>query len=125
MNVLSLDYGLAHTGIAFADGPLAQPLFTVPTKNLFVRLPQILDQFKPEKIIISRLNQELMAHVEELSRFISRLSSAQICLFDETLTTYDAKQALLHRTKSARKSLEHQAAAAILLQSWLDAQGVA
>lgn len=119
MNYLGLDYGLTHLGIAFADGPLASPLTTIPTAQAQKLLPVLVDTHHIDEIIIGRPDKSLKS---EFDKFIKSLGivNCGLRLVDETLSSHDARQKLLHTTQSRRKAKEHSAAAALILQSWLD-----
>lgn len=120
---LGIDYGRAKIGLSLASGPLAEPLSTVPTDKILSLLPQIISQYDIKTIVIGLpdgpVNKEIHKFVSRLQN-IPSLSKVKIVLQDETLSTYDAKHALMHSTPQRRKTKEDSVAAAIILQSWLD-----
>lgn len=113
MNYLGLDYGEAKVGIAIAEGPLADPLMTVATKSAISSIEQLLRTYTIDEIIIGDCPPEFKSQLEELGLPVQTV--------DETLSSHDAREALLHTTQTKRKEQEHEVAAAIILQNWLDA----
>jgi putative transcription antitermination factor YqgF len=120
---LGLDYGHAKIGLALAVGPLAEPLSTVPTSKILTLLPQLISQHNITTLVIGLpdgpVNKEIHTFVSNLQD-IPSLSKIKIILQDETLSTQDAQNALMHSTPKRRKTREDSVAAAIILQSWLD-----
>lgn len=120
MNYLGLDYGRSHVGVALATGPLAEPLTTLPNTNLLIRLKQLITQHKIRTIIIGHPEGALASEVRQLVSLLGALNLIVI-LADETLSSRDAVRSLLHTSRKKRAVNQHAAAAAIILQSWLDA----
>jgi putative transcription antitermination factor YqgF len=114
MNYLGIDYGEAKVGIALAEGPLADPLMTVATKSALSSLQQLIKTYAIEQIIIGDCPTEFKTQLENLG--------VPVVMVDETLSSHDAREALMHTSQTKRKEQEHEVAAAIILQSWLDAQ---
>ena len=114
MNYLGLDYGAAHIGVALATGPLAEPLATLNTNTCISELEILISQHNIKGIIIGNA----------ASDFLNQLAIFNLPIHqtDETLSSQDAVKSLLHTTQSRRQQLEHSAAAAIILQSWLDSK---
>lgn len=119
MNYLGLDYGTSHIGVAIATGPLASPLTTISTSSAPKLLKALVDKHQITALIIGVSDTRSNATVSELTAELSFLN-LPVYLVDETLSSHDARTALLHTTKSRRKDLEHAASAAIILQTWLD-----
>lgn len=121
MNYLGLDYGAKHIGVAIATGPLAEPLTTIPTEKSTKLLKSLVDKHDIKGLVIGALDGSASPTVRQLTDQLSFLR-LPIYLVDETLTSHDARQALLHTTQGRRQELEHAASAAIILQSWLDSK---
>ncbi len=115
MTYLGIDYGESHVGIAISEGVLAEPLATFPAKSAISSLKKL--------IITHRVDQLVVGDCPE--SFLNSLSHMGIPVVqaDESLSSFDARVSLAHTTKTRRKNLEHQAAAAIILSSWLDSEG--
>jgi putative transcription antitermination factor YqgF len=120
MNYLGLDYGKKHIGVALAAGPLAEPLDTVDIVQAVKVIGQLADQHRVGGIIIGLPEGPVRSAAQN---FIDQLLVLNVPVFpvDETLSSHDATASLLHTSRSRRKIRAHAAAAAIILQSWLDA----
>lgn len=112
MNYLGLDYGAAKIGVALATGPLAEPLITIKTEKALQSIKLLLDKHNIDSIVVGDCPDNFLDKLSQLS-IVYRV--------DETLSSYDARQALMHTTQKKRRNEEHAAAAAIILQNWLDA----
>jgi len=112
MNYLCLDCGGKHIGVAIATSPLAEPLATYDTSQIFNILPSLITHHSITRIVIGNSPGEFFHKL--------KLLGVEVVQVDETLTTVDATKALFHTTKSRRKAQIHSASAAIILQSYLD-----
>src|SRR3989344_3538865 len=112
MNYLGLDYGKARVGVAVAEGPLAQPLVTLDTQNAIRLIKELVIRYKIDSIVIGDCPQEFLSELQ--------IFKLPVIVTDDTLSSHDAREGLLHTTQKRRKNLEHQASATIILQSWLD-----
>jgi len=112
MNYLGLDYGQKHIGIALATGPLAEPLTTIPTENALQLIKELINKYRIQAIIIG-------THDESFQKLLEQLG-IPVYEVDETLSSHDARQSLLHTSQKKRRLSEHAASASIILQSWLD-----
>jgi RNase H-fold protein (predicted Holliday junction resolvase) len=112
VNLLGLDYGAAHIGVAIATGSLAEPLTTLSTSQAIEHLKTLVTNNKITAIIIG----------DTSASFKDALLTLHLPIYqtDETLSSHDARLALLHTTQTRRKVKEHAVAAAVILQSWLD-----
>lgn len=115
MKYLGIDYGEKHVGVAMADGLLATPLDTFETSQALALIKRIIEKDKFTKIIIGDCPDSFLQNLIELG--------IDVCQTDETLSSHDARNKLLHRTPKKRQELEHSVAAAIILQTWLDSRG--
>ncbi len=112
MNYLGLDYGESHIGVALANGPLAEPLTTIATPRALQLIKQLIAGHKIDELVVGDCPEGFINKLSELELPINQA--------DETLSTHDATQLLLHTTQTRRKNTEHAAAAAVILQNWLD-----
>ena len=112
MNYLGLDYGESHVGVAIATGPLAQPLTTLDTKKALLSIKQLVEMQSINAVVIGNSSPEFLFGLKSMGVPVHQV--------DETLSSVDAVEMLKHTTQSKRKSLEHSAAAAVILQSFLD-----
>lgn len=112
MNYLGIDYGEAKVGLAVALGPLAEPLTTVETGQALQVIKQMLEKNPINGIIIGKASEEFLTKLKALG--------PKVIEVDETLSSHDARLQVAHKPKLRRKMAEHSAAAAIILQNWLD-----
>ncbi|MCL4397838.1 RuvX/YqgF family protein [Patescibacteria group bacterium] len=109
--ILGVDYGESWCGIATSEGSLADPLKTVPTKNIFAEV----ERLKPEKVVVG-ISEKNMA--KKTLVFVDKLAAwtkMPIETVDETLTSVEAAG-----IKTKDKQKQHAVAAALILQRYLD-----
>lgn len=120
MNILGLDFGRQHLGIALATTPLAQPLKTIPTNQALNELPRLISDHHIDRLVVG-LSE---GHIgDETKAFASKLQSAfniPIDFHDETLTSKSAASNLTHAKLNKRRGPDHHYAAALILQDYLD-----
>jgi putative transcription antitermination factor YqgF len=124
---LCLDLGTAHTGLAIShEGILAQPLATIFESNkekLVGKLLPFIVKNHPEKIVIGTPNHgPLVKEAIDLKTKLEKIFPGEIILFPEDLSTRSARSVLKETGKTLvrRKKAEHQTAAAIILEDYLD-----
>jgi RNAse H-fold protein YqgF len=133
---LGLDPGDARIGVAISDdlGLLAHPLETIDVRKSdpVARVAELAAEKSVAAIVVGvprNMDGSFGPAAEKSRAFIEALKSRVSCRvvpWDERLTTVAAQRAL---HGAGRKAKEHrkvidQAAAQILLQSWLDAAAV-
>lgn len=111
MNILGLDYGEKYIGVAYAEDKLAEPLTTLNNKIAISEIKKLVTNFKIEKIIVGDCPKDFLENLKEV---------VKVEQTDETLSSHDARQMLMHTTQTRRKEKEHSIAAAIILQTWMD-----
>jgi putative Holliday junction resolvase len=134
MRILGLDYGSKRIGVAVCDelGIMAHAVTTITRKNKESDLEAIANQIKfysVEKIVVGypvKLNGTEGRQCEKVNRFIQHLErrfALPVIRWDETLTTKDAEEILVHAgtRRNKRRKVIDRIAAAIILQSYLDA----
>lgn len=135
MKIMGLDFGEKRMGVAISDpgGKLARPLVTLtrPKERPWLDLLEpLIRQHGPDEIVIGyprRLDGSpgtLAAAVEELARGLGRISGVSVVLRDESLTTIEAAAKLAEsgmRRRARRKKID-TAAAAVILQDYLDSR---
>jgi putative Holliday junction resolvase len=128
MRVLALDYGSGRTGVAISDasGVLARPLTTVrrvAARAGLAELSAIIEREQPELIVVGlplTLSGQKGVQAAETSSFVGRLRercAIPIVMEDERFTTRIARD-----LTPGRKGSDDAAAAAVLLQGFLDAR---
>ncbi len=115
MNYLGIDYGEAKIGIAIATEPLAEPLTTINnTNNALQIIKQLVEENAINRVIIGDCSEEFLQSLKKLGVEVEQV--------DETLTSHDARENLLHTTQTKRRLIEHQVAATLILQNFLDSR---
>ena len=132
--VLGIDPGDVRVGLAISDelGMLAHPLETVEVrkKELVPYIAEIVRQKAVGTIIVGvprNMDGTFGPAAEKSRAFITLLKEAVTCPvlpWDERLSTVSAQRNLRESGRKAKdqKGIIDQAAAQIILQSWLDAQ---
>jgi len=124
MTILALDPGTKNIGLALATDNLASPLTTLSfssSQQLIQDLDPIIKKHKITHLIMGLPSGPLKPFVIQLKKNLTQhFVQLKVNFFDETLTSHQAQKNLLHKKRRSRKKLSHAAAAAIILQSWLD-----
>lgn len=125
MKILGIDYGKRKIGLATAEGNIAAPHSVLHVKSLDQAVKKVEEVVKAEKVekIVVGISEGKMA--EEQRAFAESLRfklSLPTMLWDETLTTQDARVLAIDAgiKKKKRKALEDAFAATVVLQSFLD-----
>ena len=130
MNYLGLDYGTKHIGVALATGPLAEPLITIPPSKALKLIAELVKKYDISEIVIGQPDKVLKLEFKKFVNYLLakretrfEIVNCELKIVDETLSSMDARQSLLHTTQKRRRTGEHSAAASIILQNWLDSKG--
>jgi putative Holliday junction resolvase len=136
--VMALDYGDRRIGIALSDplGVSAQPLLTLERRSRaddFDRLTRLVREHEVSRVVVGLplgMDGSRGERVRLTELFMERVRKATglpVEAWDERLTTVQAERALIESDvrRQRRRSVIDQAAAVILLQSWLDARRAA
>lgn len=120
MRLLGIDYGLRHIGLAISDGDLASPLGTA--KDL-ANVVKVVSLQNIDKIIIG-LPDPHAVRIKNFGTRLSELTDLPIEYWDETLSTVTARKKMTAAGSSTREKKRHidQNAAAVILQSYIDAE---
>ena len=136
MRILAIDHGTKRMGIAISDEmrTIAQPLEHIaaePLDKFFDRLAQIIAE-KQISLIVVGVPRNMdgtygpaAAKVQEFVAALKDVVTVPIKSWDERLTSVQANRYLIEADvrRSRRKEKVDKTAAAILLQSYLDAAG--
>jgi putative Holliday junction resolvase len=136
MRILALDHGTKRIGVAVSDElkMIAQPLEFVPAEpfaDFLARLKEILREKEVELILIGmprNMDGSYGPAALKVQEFMAALRGAitiPIKAWDERLTSVQANRLLIQGNvrREDRKQKVDKMAAAILLQSYLDAGG--
>jgi len=132
--VLGIDFGDVRIGVAISDelGFMAHPLETIDVRKT-AAIPRIRDLVSArdvETVVVGlprNMDGSHGAASEKVVKFVASLRATLPCKVvtcDERLTTVSAQRSLQEAGRKAKdqKNIIDQAAAQVILQSWLDAQ---
>jgi putative holliday junction resolvase len=132
IRVLALDLGEARVGVALSDplGMTAQPLEVVPRYKLLQRLPELIEEYEVTRIVVGlplRLDGskgQAATAVKAAAKEIEAATKLKVELWDERLTTAQAQRIMIgaDASRKDRKANIDKVAAALILQSYLDAK---
>lgn len=140
MRALGVDYGMKRVGLALSDatGMLARPWKTIAVRGIENQVSELTRAIEAlvaepdglDAIVIGlprRLSgepNEQTAAVQNLAARLRARTALSIVLQDERLTSHEAEALLSRREKDWRKRKPQldAAAAAVILQDYLDAQ---
>ena len=132
--VLGIDPGEARVGVAVSDdlGMLAHPLETIDAskRDPCDRIAELVAQKAARAVIVGvprNMDGSFGPAAEKARALIEKLKlrvKCEVLPWDERLTTVSAQRALREAGRKAKdqRSVIDQAAAQILLQSWMDSQ---
>jgi putative transcription antitermination factor YqgF len=124
MNYLCLDYGEQHTGLAYSQGFLAEPLYTLPTSLLLTKITSIIADFKIETLVIGLSENLIGEKTKVFAKKIETLTGLPVIFHDETLSSQDTRRNMAQmgmKKKRREGKIDHLVAAAIL-DDYLDSQ---
>jgi len=135
MRILAIDHGTKRMGIAISDelGMIAQPLELIPAEpfaEFLARVKEIIRQKQVELVLVGmprNMDGSYGPAALKVQEFVAVLKGATpvpIKTLDERLTSVQAHRSLTEAGLSGRqrKGKVDKSAAAILLQSFLDAR---
>ena len=124
MIYLALDLGLSKIGVAIShEGKLAQPLTTIKAHNLISHIKPLIEKYHPDELIIGEPDSGPVRDLATaLKDEISRLFTGKIILHPEDLSSQEAAKKMVEggMPKHRRQEGNHAAAAALILQDYLD-----
>ena len=136
MRILGIDHGTKRIGLAISDelGVIAQPLEFVPAEpfdKFLARLKEIIRDKEVELLLVGMPRNmdgsygPAALKVQEFAAVLGETVGIPIKLWDERLTSAQANRFLIQANvrRDQRKQKVDKTAAAILLQSYLDASG--
>jgi putative Holliday junction resolvase len=125
MKILGIDYGRSKMGLAFADGPLAEPMKVIrykDTTEVAEQIKKIILENDIEKVVVGISEGEMGEESKNFSLNFGKMLNIPVETFDETLSTQEAqilsREAGIHQKK--RHQMEDAYAATIMLQNYLD-----
>ncbi|MBI5527677.1 MAG: Holliday junction resolvase RuvX [Deltaproteobacteria bacterium] len=135
MKILSVDLGSKNVGLAVCDelGISVSPAGTVPRKSNAMLVEAIIRQARrreADAIVVGHpINMDGTAgraakDAEKIAAMIALAGGPPVTLFDERLSSWEAENLLIEAGASRKKkrTLVHEAAAAVILRSYLEAK---
>ena len=135
--VLGIDVGSVRIGLAISDETctLASPVATVPNdpRSLSTRIEREMEDRQVDRVVIGlprRLDGtegEAARSARTFAAELTRRTTIDAELWDERFTTTIAERSLIESgvRRKRRREVIDSVAAAVLLQSWLDARRIA
>ena len=126
--ILAIDLGEKTTGLAVSDSTIATPLKTVTHKNqseALVKIGQVIQEENVDTVVIGFVEGKIKSIFDTFAQKLKEINpKLNIIMVDETLTSLQARQTLikLNVRKTKRAAKEHEVAASIILQSYLDSR---
>lgn len=121
-NLLCIDYGDQHVGLAVAATTLAEPLKTVPLNQALSFITGAIKQFNVSALVFGISEGAMAEKTRSFAATIEAATHLPVHFQDETLSSYDTRlhvaQAGVKRSKREQK-IDHLVAATIL-QDFLD-----
>ncbi|MBI4058373.1 Holliday junction resolvase RuvX [Candidatus Gottesmanbacteria bacterium] len=125
MSILGIDFGKKWIGLAISDGEFAQGIGCFQTGEVVERIRALIKQEEMiTTIVIGRPEGRLKEAVEKFGSALHKHFNIPIIFWEETLTSRAARERLseLGARNKSRKTKEHQVAATLLLQDYLDSR---
>ena len=136
MRILALDHGTKRIGVAISDElkMIAQPIEFIlaePIEGVWLRLEALLKEREVELILIGmprNMDGTYGPAAEKVREFVGAMKvriPGPVRTWDERLTSAQANRVMIDANvrRDKRKEKVDAMAAAVLLQSFLDAQG--
>lgn len=137
MRIMGLDYGSKTVGVALSDelGITAQPIMTIERKSenklrkTLAQIEELIDTYKVSFVVLGypkNMNNTEGPRVEATKVFkehLERRTGLEVILQDERLSTAESERILIASgvRRENRKEYIDKMAAAVILQSYLDA----
>lgn len=137
MRILGLDYGTKTVGVALSDelGITAQPIMTIERKSenklrqTLAKIEEIIEEYGVSFVVLgypknmNNTEGPRAAATVEFKEHIERRTGLEVVLQDERLSTVESERILMESgvRREHRKEYIDKMAAAVILQSFLDA----
>ena len=132
---LAFDYGEKRTGVALGQSitKTARPLTTIISSGNepnWQAIDALIKEWQPSQIVVgipddTENNKALRKKISNFCNQLSKRSNLPISKHDETLTSDEAYRQLKNKRQTVKNKIHKsdidQIAAAILLESWMDA----
>jgi putative Holliday junction resolvase len=126
--ILAVDLGKKTTGLAISSGTIASPYKTITHENLeeaVEKISAIASEELIDKIVIGYVEGKIKSYFENFAKKFKSLNpNIEIVMRDETMSTRQAQETMININlpKGKRQAREHEFAASLILQEYLDNQ---
>jgi putative Holliday junction resolvase len=126
--ILAIDLGEKTTGLAVSDSSIATPYKTITHKNTeeaLVKIKSVIEDENADTVVLGFVEGKIKPMFEAFATNLQiTMPNIKIVMWDETLTSLQARQTLikLQVPKLKRAAKEHEVAASLILQSYLDSK---
>lgn len=126
--ILGIDLGQKTTGVAISEGQFASPYVTITHKaqsEAVQKINKLVNDLNADTLVLGIAEGKIRSLFDNFSRELKRQNpKLKIVLWDETLTTRQARETMikLNIPRNMRAKKEHEVAAAVILQSYLDSR---
>ncbi len=130
VSIIAIDYGSRRIGVAVSQsGVLATPHSVVPNEgDIIGKLASLAEQLEATTIVVGiprrKFHDPAEKTFEDFAERLRQKTCREVVLWDEALTTVDAAERLRaagRKRRDAQRDID-MAAAAVILQSYLDEQ---
>lgn len=124
--ILGIDLGQKTTGLAISESSLATPYKTITHKTnqeALIKIIAQIDQLEIDTVVLGFVEGKIKPFFENFAQKLRvEKPNIKVVLVDETLTSRQAQQSMvkLGTTRQKRAEKEHEVAAALILQIYLD-----
>lgn len=121
-NLLGLDYGLKHIGVAVAVAGLPQPLTTLTNDQYLIsHILDLVTDYKISKVVIGLSDGSMLTSSKQFGESLQKQLVIPVVYIDETLSSVEAGERISwQKTFKRRQQPLHEIAAAIILETYLD-----
>lgn len=126
--ILGIDLGQKTTGLAISGGNIATPHSTIThasLKEAVAKVAKICTKNEIDTVVVGFVEGKTKNYFEKFAQMLkNQLPQVNIKMHDETLSTRQARETMikLNVPKLKRAEREHEVAASLVLQSYLDSQ---
>lgn len=122
MNLLGIDYGDKHVGLALATTFVAEALEVVPTHQAIDRIRSLIKTYNIDAIVLGLSENQMGEKIKHFARLLSDTFHLPVHFQDETLSSQETrkKMAIQGIKRSIRQAKTDHFVAAAILQDYLD-----
>lgn len=122
MNLLGLDYGDKHIGVAVATTFVAEALEVIPTSQAMNKIASYITTYHLDAIVLGLSENQTAIKTKAFAADLTNKFHLPIYFYDETLTSQDTRKQMAQMgvKRSIRQAKTDHYVAAAILQDYLD-----